>query len=151
MFNQIYHLVKSYKVYLPKKASRDKYPSILWIEPPLHKNFADNDRRLKFGACLSKTCKMFPGFTALQMRKIWSYDDANLFLKEQARFTVEGYTNYWLAVDCVVKLWDTFLQVKEERKDKKVVQQNPVTGGSWNRHRAKQAATICKEAAIHKK
>ena len=54
--------------------------------------------------------------STLQMRKVWEYDDQSLFLKEQCRFTVAGYTKYWLAIDHLIKLWDSFLGPKYHKK-----------------------------------
>ena len=119
LFNQMYRAIKAYKEFLPKKALRQEYPQLIWIEPPLHKNFADNDRRKKFASALNITAKLYEECTVLQLRKIWETDNVNLYLGAQQRYTVEGYTKYWLAVDNMIKLWDTFLRLKKAKKDGK--------------------------------
>ena len=109
--NEIYRIISGYKDSLPKKAVKEHFPQILWIEPPLHKNFSvdDNDRRKKFAKALSDTAKLFQNMTVLQLRKVWQYDDDSYYLKGAQHFMADGYAAYFSAIDTVIKLWDTFL------------------------------------------
>ena len=45
----------------------------------------------------------------LQLKKVWSEDNGSLYSAEQRRFTMAGYSSYWLAVDAVIKFWDKTL------------------------------------------
>ena len=111
--SEINKLILSRKDTLTLKAKREVYPHIIWIEPALHKNFLDNDRRKKLGAIMSSVCKLYINMNTLQLRKIWDYDNSDLFLKEQRRFTMEGYITLWKSLDGVIKLWDNFLSKKK--------------------------------------
>ena len=114
--SEIHKVIWAYKDKLPAKAVKDNYPHILWIEPPLHKNFRNNDKCKKFVSSLDGVIKKLysSDMTIFQMRKIWDYEDSILFLANQQRFTVEGHTRYWQAIDHLVKLWDTFLSKKKK-------------------------------------
>ena len=128
--SEIVKLIAAYKDKMPEKAKKEFFPQILWIEPPLHKNFgkSENFRRKKFASCIQSVSKSFQMMTVLQLRKIWDYDDSNLFIMEPRRFTSEGYNLYFKAVDAVLKVWDNFLfqkllkrSLKPVVKDKKTM------------------------------
>ena len=114
--NEIHKIIKTAKENKPMMAKRDNYPEIVWIEPPLHKNFKDNLRRKKMGVAMGNATKLFAEMEVLQMRKIWDYDEGASYLSESCRYTAEGQMKYWLAIDNLVKLWSSFLSGKKAKK-----------------------------------
>ena len=50
---EIFRLIQLHLDRLPRKAKKSNYPSIIWINPPIHKNFGDNNvLRKKFASSL---------------------------------------------------------------------------------------------------
>ena len=151
--NEIIKILAAYKDKLPKKAIREGYPQVLWIEPPLNKNFGkeDNFKRKKFSAAIDKICKLFQNMTVLQLRKIWDYEDSNLFLAEAHRFTAEGYNLYFQAVDAVLKLWDNYLCQKILKKALKTeVKTQELVSDAGDGFEAKKNENKNKNNAWHK-
>ena len=93
--------IASYKDYLPAKCIQD-YPYILWIQAPFHDNFTDNSLRYKFNKCLTEAVNFHLNMSTLELKKVWDSKDSNLFIKENQRFTCDGYRSYWEAVDRTV-------------------------------------------------
>ena len=114
--NEVHKIVKLAKDSKPKGAKKENKPQILWIEPPLYKNFSDNIRRKKMGTAIANAAKLYSEMVVLQMRKIWDYDAAELYSAPTQRFTADGHKRYWLTIDYLVKLWDTFLSQKKSLK-----------------------------------
>ena len=59
----------------------------------------------------------------LQMIKFWDHGNSNLFMDEQYRYTSEGLTMYWRAVDAAVRFWNVAL-AKKAGKSKTPKQQD---------------------------
>ena len=106
------HMMKSFKEKLPNKAKKACFPHWLWVEPPMHRYFNDNDLRKKFSQCLQNMGKLHADTSVLAMKKIWDPDDSSLFLHSEQRFTVQGYQRYWEAVDHTIRYLDTTTLVK---------------------------------------
>ena len=102
-------------------------PIWVWIQPPTHVNFRNNNLRLQFGRALEKCATYFDRMHALKLVKHWESDNTSLFNKEDQKFTALGYQTYWMAVDKVVKYTDTLLLKKSHRvvKEKQDSQARP--------------------------
>ena len=95
LINNIMHefdkLISVQKEFLPKRSRRPNYPSIIWIEPPLHDNFVNNQEQLKFIRVLNDVAKFHEGTVVLKLKKVWDQTDSNLFSSHFGRFTPDGY------------------------------------------------------------
>ena len=118
-------MMKSFKEKLPNKAKKAGFPHWLWIEPPLHKSFQDNDLRRKFGQCLQNMGKLHTDTLVLVLKKIWDPGDSSLFLCSEQRFAAQGYQRYWEAVDHTIRYLDTTSIVKILNKQR---------SGNFNHH-----------------
>ena len=119
-------LVAIQKEFLPKRARKPSYPSIIWIEAPLHNNFANNAERVKFNRELNNVVRFHEHSYVLKLKKIWDPSDTSLYAAEYSRYTNEGLTSYWIAVDYTIKFMDTIL-LKKTRKPKQVTSKSDNT------------------------
>ena len=102
-----YHKMQlQYKELLPNKARRYKYPQFIWIIPPFHVNFPNNESRVEYATALEISTEMFTEMHALELKKVLDDQDTKLFVLENARFTASGYLKYWRAIDATVKYFD---------------------------------------------
>ena len=102
----------AYKEKLPKKSKHQHYHHILWITPPSHANFYNNQARALFARALEQGIKQYPEIACLSLKKVWNPKDNNFFLKHQSHFLPEDLSAYWLSVDAAVKFWDrTLLEI----------------------------------------
>ena len=106
-------LILAQKDFLPNKARKLLYLQIVWMEAPVNCNFMNNEDRLLFNACLNTVAKFHENTLILGFKKIWDPDSMSLFLKEYFRFTTEGLTRYWAAVDCTLRYAETILWKKQ--------------------------------------
>ena len=109
--------IAAFREYLPAKALKPGYPHILWIQPPDHDNYINNALRHKFNKCLEECVRMHANTSTLALKKVWSPSDKTLFLHDSQRYTSEGFTAYWKAIDCTVRYLDTVM-----------LKNSPVTG-----------------------
>ena len=109
MCDEIMKLLTSKKEKLPKRATRDQFPHVIWIVPPFHSFFTDNPQCAKLGKALDNTVVLFKNMWSLKLKKIWDSQDSTLYVKDSHRFTVTGLMTYWMAVDRTIKFWDTSL------------------------------------------
>ena len=112
-------LILTQKSYLQQKAKRTNYPHIVWIEAPIHNNFPDNYRRERFNYSLNHMVQFQEDTTVLKFKKIWDSSNSRLYIRENERFTCEGLSAYWAAVDCTLRYLDTILLKKFENKGAK--------------------------------
>ena len=124
LMTEIDRMISSQRDYLPKKCKRYNMPAIIWIEASLHHNFNNNNVTEKFNASLHKMVNFHSNTYILQLKKGWDGLDRCLYLAESRRFTNEGLTMYWNAVDKTVKYVDMILIKKIHKKEK---QQQSVT------------------------
>ena len=99
--------IESFKDYLPEKAKREKHPHVTWIQPVTNVNLANSSVRDKFGSDLKTYATMFPNMSALRLVQIWDIYDKSLYLGPQQRFTHEGKSQFWRALDKTVRFCDT--------------------------------------------
>ena len=102
--------ISTQKEYLPAKSQKGRiFPQIIWIQPPLHVNFHNNQLHSKFNKCLNEVVKYHANTTSLSLKQIWDQDDTRLYMQESRQFTNLGYNSYWAAVDRTIKFADTIL------------------------------------------
>ena len=111
--------IAAFREYLPAKALKQGYPHFLWIQAPEHKNFLNNSLQHKFNKCLESCSGMHANTTSLMLKKVWTKDDGTLFLHDSQRFTSEGFTAYWEAVDRTVRYMDAVILKKFDKIGKK--------------------------------
>ena len=104
LMNDMRKMISAYKDFLPKKGKKPDYPHILWIEAPLHDKFSTKQNKVRemFNKALKISVAKIPGFSVLHLKKIWDLENGNLYLSEQQRFTAEGITTSWAAVENTV-------------------------------------------------
>ena len=112
-------IVSKQKEFLEKKSKKPYYPQFVWLEAPMNVNFGNNPGRKTFNDALHVASKFHENVTVLDMRKIWDADNTRLFVAESLRYTCEGYSTFWAAVDCTMKFMDTLLFKKIENKSTK--------------------------------
>ena len=102
LLEQFHRDVVAYKEKLPTKAKREYIPHILWIAPPVHKYFYNNEQRTRFARVLESLVQKYPEMACLQLKKVWNEQEGGLYLKDQSRFTDRGLSTYWLSVDAAL-------------------------------------------------
>ena len=108
--------IASFKDYLPARCLKMDYPHILWVQPPIHDNFPDNQERFKFDRALEEVAKLHSHVSTLMLKKVWNPKISTLFLSNSSRFTAEGFKNYWEAVDRTVHYCDSIVLKKMDKK-----------------------------------
>ena len=68
------------KEHLPKKAYKENFPQIFWIEAPLNDNFYNNDQRVNFNKALNHYAKFNKNKNVLQLKKIWDPQDTTYYV-----------------------------------------------------------------------
>ena len=106
LMSQYRRIIESFLEKLPLKCKREGWPKFLWVSPTLHKNYKNNVERKKFTQTLESNALITEKTTALRVRNGWDFEDNNLFLNDQQRFTVEGLASIWSAVDQVLEFYD---------------------------------------------
>ena len=125
-------IISTQKERLPKKAQRPFYPQMVWIEAPLNKCFGNNRERKIFNKSLNSSAKFQENVSVLALKKIWDYDNTRLFVNEALRYTSEGLSMYWAAVDCTVRFMDTILFHKIEMRASKKARNDSKADNSEN-------------------
>ena len=106
--------VASFKENLPvKSVCNPGFPSFLWIQLPRHINFKNSSQHFKFNCCLEEQVKLHSDTYALALKKVWDYDDTNLFAD---RFTAARFRAYWEAVDKTICYFDSVVLKKNEKR-----------------------------------
>ena len=129
LMKEFHKLITIQKEFLPKRAKRANYPSIVWIEAPLHSNFCNNPERVKFNRELNNVARFHENNFVLQLKKFWDPADSSLYASEYRRYTNEGLTSYWTAIDLTVKFADTILLKKKKKQNQSVPQIEASVGG----------------------
>ena len=116
---EIHRIISGYKSKLPNKSTHEYLPHVLWILPPQHKNFGNNARRELYESSIETLVDKYPNMGALRLKKVWEELDGSLYLREQNRFTDQGYHDYWNAVDAAIRFWDrTLIEIMYKRQKK---------------------------------
>ena len=115
--NEYHRIILAHKDKLPEKAKKFNYPQILWISPPRHALFNDNNKRKKFDSCLAGVAPLFPEMNVLRLKQKWEFNDGKLAVvnqKGEYRITSSGYNRYWEAIDNAIQYWDTRVGVSDK-------------------------------------
>ena len=114
LMNEIRKILMTQNEYLPKRSRRAV--SVMWILPTEHENYKYKWRRELLATSMARIAKLHANNRALELKQLWNKSDAALYLREQERFTSEGYAVYWRAVDRTIKFFDYILTKNEEKK-----------------------------------
>ena len=106
LMKEFHRMTLEFKEHLSNKARRYKFPQFIWIIPPFHINFENNDARVEFATALEVASDLYTSMHALELKKIWNEHDTKLFVHENNCFTAQGYSKYWKAVDATIKHFD---------------------------------------------
>ena len=109
-------VISTQKERLPKKAQRQFYPQFIWIQAPLNCQFDNNRERELFNQSLTNASKFQENVSVLELKKIWDRENTRLYVGEARRYTSEGLSTYWAAIDCTVRFMDTILFQKIEAR-----------------------------------
>ena len=120
--------IATFKENLPAKCIKGSYPQILWVQAPLHDSFLDNSLRFKFNKCLEELSRLHSNCHTLFLKRVWDPQNLNLVQLQGGtiRYTAEGYSTYWEAVDCTVHYFDSVLLKKQDKFGKKLKNGDPV-------------------------
>ena len=97
----------AYNDRLPAKCRLET--EIVWIAPPLHDNFDDNQHCIQYGHELAKMAAFHQSMHTLRLKKGWDPHDGNAYLRDNGRYTAQGLVAYWEAVDNTIRFADTIL------------------------------------------
>ena len=109
IFEEIDRLVSQYLEKLPSKAKMNYFPHVIWILPPSHKYFANNEMRELCTESFEAEVQDYPNMCALGLKKVWNEGNGGLYLQNQRRYTPTGLQSYWMAIDAAIRFWDKTL------------------------------------------
>ena len=115
--------IAAFQEYLPAKSLHEQ-PFILWIQAPYHDHFSNNTYRFKFNRCLEEVAKLHLNTFTLTLKRVWDTKNPNLFLRDAQRFTAEGLSTYWQAVDRTVRCFDSVMLKKQDKIKRKTLKSN---------------------------
>ena len=106
LFQQIHKLIMDCKTNLPEKATRFKYPTVLWVLPPDHANFNDNTKRNMVATVLQNEALKINEMRYIRLN-LWSFTSNELVTETQTgyRFTSRGLARYWSSIDNAAIKW----------------------------------------------
>ena len=112
---KLHKLMIDHKAILPQKALKYKYPTFLWILPPGHCNFNDNQRRQWYASAIEKNVMAFNEMRFMRL-KSWDFNDTNLVMETPTgyRFTSQGLLRYWTAVNAAIQFWDKSMKKTQQ-------------------------------------
>ena len=123
--------LSAYREYLPSKSVRYNQPYLLWIQAPYHDHFNNNSAHFKFNRCLDEMTKLHINTFSLMLKRVWDPKNTNFFLKDLLRYTAEGLSAYWEAVDHTVRYFDSVLLKKQDKLKRKSLQSNDPDPFCW--------------------
>ena len=106
--------ISAFKEHLPSKSLKSDFPQILWVQAPFHDGFCNNDLRFKFNHCMEEVCKLHVNTHSLMLKKAWDAHNPDLFLEHSQRFTAEGFSKYWKAVDHTARYFNSVVLLKKQ-------------------------------------
>ena len=108
--------IEAFKDLLPNKAVRKNIPRVLMLSPAVNSSFKNNIKRKKFGKCLNNVTRMHHNMSCLQLRQGWDEQDRKLYLNELNRWSHEGLTKFYNAVDRCISFCDSCINKKPQFK-----------------------------------
>ena len=108
LMKTIHETIMSHRSLLSMKSKKFKYPTVLWIIPPSHMSFNDNDQRENLAYHIAKSALRFNEMRYIKL-KHWSENDPSLAARSTNgyRYTGKDLARYWHAVDKAVEYWDS--------------------------------------------
>ena len=97
----IREMIDAKKSFLPGKTKRMNEPAVYWNMLPLHHELWANETRAKYNEVLETVLKTVDNMRVLKLKEVWDPRDNNLVVNN--KFTVEGISAYWRAVDTAFK------------------------------------------------
>ena len=119
LHRELHRLIENCKDTLPVKAKLEFFPHFIWITPPTHRGFTNNEEREIFAGVLDVQTSKYNSMCCLSFRKVWDHEEAAFYQFQQCRFSPEGLHAYWLSIDASIKFWNKTLSdilVKKQRK-----------------------------------
>ena len=110
LLTEIDKMVEIHKDRLLFKAKKPGYPTFIWISPPQHKTFQDNDIRVKIDKVLRNSLNGRKDHTMMCMKKYWDFNDLSLFNGNS--YSNNGWETFWLSIDSAIQSWDRHLAPK---------------------------------------
>ena len=125
LMNQFHRIISAHKEKLPSRSRKFKYPTIFWVQLPLHRGFRDrNDYREQFNLALQAATATFREMQVLRVFS-WDYSDDELMIPPR-KFTNKGLSTYWHGIDRAFEVWD--------RDQMKSQLERPSNNGTSHRH-----------------
>ena len=115
MMKDIHKNLTEFRELLPPHSKREHWPTVIWLIPSLHRNYKPTDRyhRRVLADAMEKEVKNYPNFVSLRLKQIWDENNLDLFNKHTNKFTADGLTKFWQAVDRTIKYCDVIMNKKE--------------------------------------
>ena len=107
LINEFRKIIDTMKDFLPANAKRDEHPQFIWIIPTRHCNYRNNVPRKKLGTSIENTAKCVEKNISLRLVQKWDFNDTNIFLKDEQRFTTNGICDFWTSVDKSIEYYET--------------------------------------------
>ena len=105
--NEYRKIIDTIKDLIPTNAKQEGFPKFIWVNPTRHINYTNNVARKKFGVCLENVVKTLDNHVALRLVHKWDFNDSNIFLKEEQRFSITGICDFWSSVDKTIEYFET--------------------------------------------
>ena len=115
MMKDINKILNEFKEMLPDFSQRENWPTIIWIIPTLHRNYKSTERyhRRVLADIIEKETKKHKNCLALRLKQVWDEDNTQFFDKYTDKFTADGLTAIWQAVDRTIKYCDVIMNKKD--------------------------------------
>ena len=110
LFKEIAKLIQIRKDQLPRKAVKEGYPQIYWMEAPQHVNFSNNMIRRKFNSVVQNVAMRYANMRIARMKKIWDPEEKYLFMN--SRFSADGLMKYWESIDNAIEFNENLKKAK---------------------------------------
>ena len=104
----LHNVLVTHKNSLPTKAQNYRYPSILWVVPPTHRNFNDNKGRKILASVLERSVMKFNEMPFICLKN-WDFNNGELVHISTSgyRLTNRGLMRYWISIDEALRSWDS--------------------------------------------
>ena len=102
----------------PAKPKKESAPIIYWVALPKHRNFMNNDIRVRFNLCLESIVKQKRNMHMMKLKEVWDEEEDLLVHANSGQITSYGVKKYWRAHRCSlqIQLHAIFYQQQKENK-----------------------------------
>ena len=87
----------------PAKPKKESAPIIYWVVLPKHRNFMNNDIRVRFNLCLESIIKQKRNMHMMKLKEVWNEEEDLLVHANSGQITSYGAKKYWRAIDAAFK------------------------------------------------